>query len=114
MLTTNVRTNIRCRSQKADESIHAVMEGKHADAADPIAYKCLRCHLEWEDGPCDSWRTKTCSNCYSDNVVIAKIRLGFQNWGEQNGGAEEQRSRYERAKLQATAPQGRQDPPSVK
>ena len=68
-----------------------------ADAVDPSEYKCLRCHCEWEQPAGYEWRTVTCSNCYSERVVITIVRLGFQNWGEQNGGEAEQRARHEKA-----------------
>lgn len=28
----------------------------------------------------------TCSNCYSERVLLIRVRLGFSNWGKQNGG----------------------------
>jgi len=98
VLTTNVPCAIKCRAKDANEQITALMEQYAADAADPVSFKCLRCKDEGYDGPLSSWRHKVCSNCYSENVMIVKVRLGFENWGDQNGGEAQQRERYDRAR----------------
>jgi DNA-directed RNA polymerase subunit RPC12/RpoP len=98
MLTTKALTTILVGSKSAQRRLREMAERFHADAVDPLEYKCLRCHLEWDDSPVTDYRTVTCSNCYSDRVVLTMVRLGFENWGEQNGGVQEQRARYEKAK----------------
>ena len=73
----------------------------HADGIDPMAYRCARCHLHWDGSPADDYKTVTCSNCYSDNVWLTRVRLAFDNRGQNNDGAKAQRERFEKAKLLA-------------
>jgi hypothetical protein len=72
-----------------------VAEKLHADNVHPWEYECRRCHCVWRDAVLADPQQVTCSNCYGDNIVISKVRLTFENWGEQNGGEREQRQRYE-------------------
>lgn len=98
ILTAKALCTISVRSKSAQVQLNKIATDVHADGADPIEYKCLRCGLEWDCCPLDEWENRTCSNCYSERVVITKVRLEFSNWGEQNGGEKEQRERYEAAK----------------
>jgi DNA-directed RNA polymerase subunit RPC12/RpoP len=97
MLTVNVPTTILCRCKTAHSRLRELSERYCADACDPMEYKCLRCHCEWDDSLLRDYREVVCSNCYSDRVILTMVRLGFENWGEQNGGEKEQRERYQRA-----------------
>jgi DNA-directed RNA polymerase subunit RPC12/RpoP len=103
MLTTKAPCTILVTSKSAPNMLREMSEHFYADAVDPLEYKCLRCGLQWDDSPLRSYRDVTCSNCYSERVVITMVRLGFENWGEQNGGEREQRDRYEHAKLTTRA-----------
>lgn len=98
VLTAKALCTISVRSKGAAGQLDKLARELFADGIDPIEYKCLRCGTEWDCSPCDEWRDRTCSNCYSERVVITKVRLEFSNWGEQNGGEREQRERFERAK----------------
>lgn len=93
-VTCNVPCTILVTSDSARERINALAIRHHADAVDPIWYKCLRCHCEWDMSPCTDPKTVSCSNCYSSRVVVTVVRLAFDSWGEQNGGEREQRKRY--------------------
>lgn len=98
ILTAKALCTISTRSTSARANLNKLAQQLYADGADPIELKCLRCGIEWEISPIDDWHQATCSNCYSERLVITKILLEFDNWGDQNGGEKEQRERYERAK----------------
>ena len=100
--TLNALCTILARSKTAPQQLSEMAERYTADGIDPLACKCLRCHCEWDDVLLRDYRTMSCSNCYSDRVVITAIRLSFNNWGEQNGGESEQRKRYEAASRECT------------
>ena len=97
MLTCEAPTTILVTSKSASQRLRELAERFTADAVDPLEYKCLRCHCEWPREACYDWRTAVCSNCYSERVIITVVRLGFENWGEHNGGEAEQRKRYDAA-----------------
>ena len=42
---------------------------------DPAGAECLRCHAKWETDPLAHPEDLTCSNCYSDNIVIIAVRI---------------------------------------
>ena len=100
--TVDALCTILAKSKTAQQRLNEMAEKYTADGIDPIACKCLRCHCEWDDVLLRDYRTMSCSNCYSDRVIITAVRLSFNNWGEQNGGEAEQRKRYEAAKRQCT------------
>ena len=53
---------------------------------DPHEFRCVECRLRWEaDGWCDL-RTVVCSNCYSDKVRLAAIRIEVPDDWEAGGG----------------------------
>ena len=85
---------IRAHARSASQAISRIARKAHADAADPVNYRCMECHLEWHDSPLRNPADVSCSNCYSDSILIRGVRLRFQNWGDQNGGEKEQRERY--------------------
>jgi hypothetical protein len=97
MITTNACCTILVSEQSAPQRLRELAERFCADAVDPWAFRCARCGLEWSDPPYLDYRDVTCSNCYSDRVVITIVRLGFEDWGPQNGGAAEQQERLKRA-----------------
>lgn len=90
----------------ASDNINDIAVEYSADSVDPIRLRCGICTTEWEFCPVDNFSEATCSNCYadSDQLVIVRLRLMFQDWGEQNGGESEQRLRYENAKLKLAVP----------
>lgn len=98
ILILKVPCNISVRGKTAALSLDKTAKKWFSDGADPVDFKCLRCGTEWDELPPSEWHTKTCSNCYSDRVVIVGVRVEFNNWGEQNGGEREQMERYESAK----------------
>lgn len=97
MLTLEAPCTLLCRTAAAPLRLRELAEMFTADAVDPKEYKCLRCGCEWEREYGYDWKTAACSNCYSERVIVTVVRLGFENWGEQNGGESEQRQRYENA-----------------
>lgn len=97
-LTVDALCTILAKSKTAPQRLSDMAEMYTADGIDPLACKCLRCSCEWDDVLLRDYRTMSCSNCYSDRVIITAVRLSFNNWGEQNGGEAEQRKRYEVAK----------------
>lgn len=101
-LIVNALCTILAQSKTAPRCLAEMAERYTADGIDPIACKCLRCHCEWDDVILQDYRTMSCSNCYSDRVVITAVRLSFNNWGEQNGGEAEQQKRYEAARQECT------------
>ena len=101
-LTVYALCTVLAKSKTAPQQLSKMAERYTADGIDPIACKCLRCHCEWDDVILQDYRTMSCSNCYSDRVVITAVRLSFNNWGEQNGGETEQRKRYDAAKQECT------------
>lgn len=97
MLTCLYSCRILAHGPNVMRKIAWVGNQLHADVADPWEFECRSCHSTWMvDGFADP-REVTCSNCYSTNIVISALRLGFENWGEQNGGEREQRERYDSA-----------------
>ena len=96
MPTINAPCEILVTSKSARDRLRKIGEHFHSDLVDPAEVKCLRCHTEW-DNFCAGYRTITCSNCYSDRVIITAVRLAFLNWGEHNGGEAEQRERFKAA-----------------
>lgn len=103
VLTTKAPCTILVTSGTARVQFNVLIEQFHADDVRPSEFKCLRCGLEWEADPLTDFRTVTCSNCYSERVILTIVRLSFENWGEQNGGEREQRDRYENAKRQVAS-----------
>ena len=101
-LTVDALCTVLAKSKTAPHRLNEMAERYTADGIDPIACKCLQCHCEWDDVLLRDYRTMSCSNCYSDRVVITAVRISFNNWGEQNGGEAEQRKRYEAAKQECT------------
>lgn len=97
-LTTYAPCTILVTARTASARIAAAAMEANADWCDVRAFRCLRCGLSWEAELCVEWRTTTCSNCYSERVVITLLRLSFDNWGEHNGGEPAQRARWECAK----------------
>lgn len=97
-LELTVECSIHARSQRVQKALARVARHYYADVAEPTEYCCKRCHCQWDDSPTRNPQEVTCSNCYSENITIAKVRLTFHNWGEQNGGEPEMRERYEFAK----------------
>lgn len=97
VLTAKIPVTILCRCKTAHSRLRDLAERYHADGCDPLEYKCLRCHDEWDDSPLRDYREVVCSNCYSERVILTMVRLDFENWGEQNGGEKEQRDRWQRA-----------------
>lgn len=97
MLTTNATCTIPVRSKSAPARLRELGARFHADAIDPLEYKCLRCGLEWDDSPLRNYREVVCSNCYGERVILTMVRLGFEDWGPRNGGAQEQERRYSSA-----------------
>lgn len=85
---------IMARSKTAHKRLLRLGNDLHADQVDPIFYKCLGCGCEWEDSPLRDYSEVVCSNCYGERVKLTKVRLWFRDWGPQNGGVEEQMSRY--------------------
>lgn len=94
---------VRIVAKTAKRQLHRVYQQIHADAVDPILYQCRRCKTTWDDTPLRDYEQVTCSNCYSENVLIISVRLMFRNWGRQNGGKREQRDRYRAAKRKVKA-----------
>lgn len=90
---------IPARSKGADRMLARHERRFYADGVDPIEFQCNDCGQRDDRITTnrDEWAKKTCSNCYSERVLIVGIRLTFHNWGEQNGGAKERDDRYEHA-----------------
>ena len=97
MLTCSFRCRILAHGKNVLLRMTWIMDQLHADAVDPWEYECRSCRCIWGDAVLTDPREVTCSNCYSDNVVISKLRIGFENWGENNGGKAEQLQRYNAA-----------------
>lgn len=93
-LTCIFQCRILAHGKNVFRKINWIATHLHADAADPWEYECRRCHQTWGDAVLTDPHQVACSNCYSDNIVLVKLRLAFQNWGEHNGGVKEQRSRW--------------------
>lgn len=70
--------------------LHKLGKRFAADAVDPLWYECRSCGLVWDDSPLRQYEDVTCSNCYSDRVLLIRVRLEFHNWGKQNGGKRQQ------------------------
>ena len=101
-LQVNALCTVLARSKSAPRQLREIAERYSADGIDPLACKCMACGCEWDDVLLRDYRTMSCSNCYGDRVIITAIRLSFNDWGEQNGGREEQSSRWQRAKEEST------------
>lgn len=94
----NVPCTILIKGPQAHQRLCELTKRLYGDDAYPHSYRCSRCGLEWKHASVgDEWLNVTCSNCYSDRVVLIEARLIFQDWGEQNGGKVERDARYERA-----------------
>lgn len=94
-------------AKSAKRRLGKLADSFHADSATPWAFRCQRCKLEWSDPPyTGDWTGITCSNCYSERVILSSVRLDFFDWGEQNGGKRERMERYRHAK-QMLAAEGR-------
>ena len=87
---------IPARAKSASVMLLRHSKKYYADSVDPVKFKCSDCGQEDERITTnrDEWAQMTCSNCYSENVLIVGIRLTFFDWGEQNGGKEERDDRY--------------------
>jgi len=92
--TLAVSCNIELWDKEARRKIQFLCDSFHADAVDPLEYKCSRCNCAWDSDILGGMEAVTCSNCYSGQVLLTKARLAFYNWGEQNGGELEQMDRY--------------------
>lgn len=97
MLTTMAPCTILVTCKSAGPRLREMAERFHADVVDPMEYRCCRCGLEWDDSPLRDYREVVCSNCYSERVVLTMVRLGFDDWGPQNGGSREQSKRLKEA-----------------
>lgn len=87
---------IPARAKSASAMLGRYASRYYADSVDPVKFKCTDCGQEDERITTnrDEWVEITCSNCYSESVMIAGIRLTFFDWGEQNGGKKERDDRY--------------------
>lgn len=103
MLTLLAPCTILVNSLTTSKRLRELAEQFQSDATDPVEFKCVRCGCAWERCVSNDYNTVTCSNCYSERVIITIVRLGFENWGEQNGGEKEQRARYEKAGREVSA-----------
>ena len=87
---------IPSRGSSADKMLDRHSKDLYADTVDPIKFKCDDCGQEDERITTnrDEWAQMSCSNCYSDHMLIVGVRLTFFDWGEQNGGKAERDDRY--------------------
>ncbi len=102
-LTLSFPCRILTRSKSARTRLRRIEKRTYCDSIDPLEYECARCHCTWGDAVLTDYREVTCSNCYSDRVLLVNLRLTFHNWGNQNGGKKEQRERYDAARMLADA-----------
>lgn len=93
---------VRCaaRAHSTPLKIRELAEKLSADAVDPMRYTRRSCRLTWGCSPLDDYREVVCSNCYSESVLLIGVRLGFANWGKQNGGIKQMMGRYREALAQ--------------
>ena len=78
MVTTVVSASIKCGSKNTRQRLNKIQVKENAEQIKPFAFRCRRCHQEWGylDVSIDQDLDEvTCSNCYSSNVVIAKIQI---------------------------------------
>ena len=106
-LNLKMPCRILTRSGSAAARLHKLSKRFYADGIDPIEYKCTQCGCSWDEAVLTDYREVTCSNCYSERVLLVAVRLTFHDWGEQNGGKKKQRDRYEHALKFAQPPWAR-------
>ena len=78
MVTTAVSASIKCGSNHTLRRLNKIQTIERAEQIKPLAFRCRRCHTEW--GYLDVSISQDldrlhCSNCYSSNVIITKIKL---------------------------------------
>ena len=94
-----VSCKIMARSNTAHTRLYRGHEKRYfADSADPARLKCLGCGFEWGCCALEEWQNATCSNCYSEKLMLIAARLEFNSWGAQNGGVKERDGRFQYAK----------------
>jgi hypothetical protein len=55
--------------------INKLVRVERADHAKPFVMRCRRCHAYWDDVELVDPREVSCSNRYSDNIEIVKLKL---------------------------------------
>lgn len=82
----NRRLLICCRipvqSISAPRTIRGLIDAYFADSASPWRMRCIECGDEWlaKDNLNADWKTTSCSQCYSLNVVITRLALDYLNY----------------------------------
>jgi hypothetical protein len=100
MKTCEYPVRFLARAHSTPLKLRQLAEQFTADAIDPLWYTCQSCKLTWDCSPLDDYREVVCSNCYSENVLLVGVRLGFANWGKQNGGVKHMMDRFRKALAQ--------------
>ena len=90
MKTCEYPVNFSVTAKSTPLRLRRLGERLAVDAIDPLWYRCRSCGLVWDDSPLRDYEDVVCSNCYSERVMLVRVRLGFHNYGKQNGGKSEQ------------------------
>ena len=78
MITTFVSANVKCGSKGTVARLWMVEGAENAEQVRAMNFVCQRCKTDWTEGDISvgaDLDKVSCSNCYSSNVRITKVKI---------------------------------------
>ena len=78
MITSVVSANVKCGSKGTNGRLWNLAQAENAEQVRAMEFLCQRCKTDWTEGDISigaDLDKVSCSNCYSSNVRITKVKI---------------------------------------